>query len=404
MDEKTVKDAPQRVVPYIVPSELNQSLLLIRGPFTLVGAQEGILDADLRFRWFPSIAVEFEGVFSKSYLEIEDQWWLVAEGDTAFRTPVHIANATITLGSKSSRVSGFLQESLNLGDSSFEVLRFSLANFPDYDGTPVRYESERASGFFNSRLHLASAQGICQLDVLPETSELRKRARKDAGFVISHVGQWLPSNGKMTVQDAEEVLELLRVWFGFLRGTWAGPLFPQGLSAGNVVWRQFAAWRLNESQFTPTWLPEQQRLDIANAFSGFARLWSDQAWRDPLKLAVSSFVEANGRGMSPESKIVLAQVALELLAWVHLVETQNLYSRKKFNDLRAAGRIRELLVQSAIPTAIPDYLTTLATICHGSPADGPSVITSVRNHLVHSTDNSRAAIKDLSSMQLFECS
>jgi hypothetical protein len=121
-------------------------------------------------------------------------------------------------------------------------------------------------------------------------------------------------------------------------------------------------------------------------------------------LAVSWFVEANGPGISIESKIVLAQVALELLAWVHLVETQRLYSRKAFDALKAAGRIRALLDHIGVPLAIPSYLTTLSAIYPSKALDGPGVITSVRNDLVHATDVSRAAISSLSVEQLFECS
>ena len=81
-----------------------------------------------------------------------------------------------------------------------------------------------------------------------------------------------------------------------------------------MVWQQVATWKLRQVRQVPTWLPEHQRLDLADAVSRFAELWKDPAWRGPLKLAVSWLVEANGSGAAPETRIVLAQVALELLA------------------------------------------------------------------------------------------
>jgi hypothetical protein len=267
-----ISGTPERIVPYIITRELNQPVLAMRGPFTLDGPQKGTLDADLMFRWVPSPAVEFIGVFLHAFLDLDAQWSLVAEGDAAFRVPLHITHTKATGGSKSSRVSGILQGPLNLGEPSFEVLQFSLANFPNYLGESIRYEREDVHHFIAGRLNLTSDQGVCQLDFVPETAELRKRASQDAGFVLSHVGQWLPSKGKMTIQDTEEILELLGFWFGFLRGAWAGPLFPQGIRAGEVVWRQFAAWRLRESRRITTWIPKHNSLDLASTFSRFAQL------------------------------------------------------------------------------------------------------------------------------------
>jgi hypothetical protein len=354
------------------------------------------------FRWVPSTAVEFDGSLSPAIpLDLRAEWSLVDESNAIF--PVYITTATF--GSKPPRVAGILPESLNLGgDSSFELLRFSLANFPDYLGEGIRCQNEETQSYLAGRLNLSSAQGICQLDVVPEAAELRKRAHRGGGFVISHVGQWLPSNGEMSVQDAEEALELLRVWFGFLRGSWTGPLFPQGLRTGSVVWRQFAEWDLRESRHVTTWLPERRPVDLGAAFSRFAQLWANPNWRDPLRLAVSWFIEANSLGRSLEPKIVLSQVALELLASVHLVETQRIHSHKDFKTLSAAGKIRALLDHIDVPASIPTYLNTLLALCHGDAFDGPGVIATVRNNLVHATDNNRAAVKALSPQQLYQCS
>jgi hypothetical protein len=402
--EKEINNIPERIAPYIISRELNQPVLAVKGPFMLVGPREGTLESDLIFRWAPSTAVEFNGTFPHTFLDLDAPWSLLAGGDTAFRAPIHITNTTTTLEEKASRVSGILLEPLNLGASCFEVLQFSLANFPSYLGESIRYECEDGSGLIRGRLHLTSSRGVCNIDVVRETDEFRARKRQDTGFFISHVGQWLPSDGGMAPHAAEEILEMLRVWFGFLRGAWTGPLFPQGLCEGNVAWQQFAAWRLRESRSVTTWLPEHKRLDLAGAFSRFAELWADSAWRGPLKLAVSWFIEANGSGLAPESKIVLAQVALELLAWVHLVETQGLYNRRKFNKLSAAGKIRALLEHLKVPTAIPDYLAALSSLRRGKVFDGPAAITTVRNNSVHATHSGRAAVRALSAEELFECS
>lgn len=246
--------------------------------------------------------------------------------------------------------------------------------------------------------------GECVVDVIPEVRELSKAARRDSGFVITHVGEWRPASGQMTVAEAQETLTMLFMWFGFLRGAWAGPLFPLGLRDGEVVWRQFGSWDIDESRPVTTWLPEQTPLDLSDLFRGFVTRWSDPAWRSPLNTAVHWLVEANSPVLGLEGRIVLSQVALEMLAWAVLVEAEQLHSRTDFRRLSAAGRIRVLLQHFGVPTAVPDYMPDLARMCQGDPFDGPGVITRVRNALVHATEDNRTTIAALDAMTWFECS
>ena len=54
---------------------MNQ-IVLLKGPFKLVGSISGTLESDLSFRWSPSIAVEFEGLFSEAHPVLDDARWL----------------------------------------------------------------------------------------------------------------------------------------------------------------------------------------------------------------------------------------------------------------------------------------------------------------------------------------
>jgi hypothetical protein len=208
----------------------------------------------------------------------------------------------------------------------------------------------------------------------------------------------------MSASDAQEVTQLLRVWFGFLRGAWTGPLFLEGIQGTETVWKQFVTGSLREDRHVATWLPEMNRIDSTVAFENFVDLWSSATSRDALVLAVSWLIEANTPRTAPESKVVLSQVALELLAWVHVIETQQIHSRKDFKSLSAAGKIRVLLDHISVPTAVPEYMPDLRPLCTGDAFDGPGVLTSVRNNLVHATEKSRSATLTLSAPQLFACS
>jgi len=392
---------PERIEPYILLDDHSRSVPLASGPFRLTGLSDGVLDGDLVFRWFPSTAIEFEGSYTDPHPDIEaPNWCLLSEGTLAFSMPALVTH--VSVGNEKSTVRGIAQRGFSVGSGSFDTLRFCLANFPNYIGAPISYHMDAHSGWVAGRLQIRTDRGECRLDVVPEATELVKRAGSDQGFVISHVGQWIPSSGVMTVEEAEAIIVMLHFWFGFTRGAWAGPLFPQGLSNGNIVWHQFAAWRLGDSP-AATWMPQRRPLDLSSAFRGFAQRWNDHAWQGALQSAISWFIEANSSRTALESKIVLAQVALELLAWVHVIETQRLHGRTDFRRLSAAGRIRILLQHIGVRSTLPDYLSHLPALQNGEAFDGPGVITRVRNALVHATEENRETVDRIDGIQLYEC-
>jgi hypothetical protein len=393
---------PERLRPYIRISDLNEPIPVATGPFRLVGPSDGVLSGQLIFRWLPSPALEFEGTYDFPRPNIDaPNWFLKSEGALMFQVPVFLTRVTTKADGSNSTVRGTVQEGIPIGQGPFDALRFCLVNFPEYVGRPISYAANNP-GFFAGRLYFDASLGECRLDSLPEADDLIRRAHRDPGYVISHVGEWRPASGQMTVDQTETILRMLHFWFGLLRGAWAGPLFPRGLSGGAEVWQHLTSWNIAENRAVATWLPQRTPLDLSSAFRGFTRRWSDTAWQKPLETAISWLVEANSSRAASETRIVLAQVALELLAWVHVVETQNSHSRRDFDRISAAGRIRTLLQQLRIPTAVPDYLRRLP-IDDRDAFDGPGVITSVRNALVHAAEQKRFAIGKLGGVQRYQC-
>src|SRR3954469_13458717 len=306
--EDTLKDIPERIAPYILLTKLNEPVPLILGPFRLVASTIARLDANLNFRWLPSAAVEFAGTCAPAILGLRPETWtLEPEEAKTFSAQVHLTEITHT--GPECKVRG-IAEAFDVGAGPFSLLRFCLVNFPDYNGKPVQGRNLLTRG----RLETSNGDGRCQLDEIPEAKKLVEVAKRDTGFAISHVGLWMPTAGVMSAKEAKAILGMLHFWFGMLCGAWVGPLFPQGINLDQeVVWQQFAGWRLRGSRWLSTWLPERTPLDLSKAFRGFAQRWNDTVWRDPLATSIAWFVEANASLTSNETRIVLAQVALELL-------------------------------------------------------------------------------------------
>jgi hypothetical protein len=252
---------------------------------------------------------------------------------------------------------------------------------------------------------MSCADGCLKIDKIPEAQAMVEEADRGGGFVISHVGLWTPASGQMTAAEAESMLTMLHFWLGALRGAWTGPLFPQGLDANHeIVWQQFTALKLRASRRASTWLPEFHYPDLSVAFQSFTQKWAVATWHDALSTAIPWLVEVNMPGASYEGRIILCQVALELLSTALLVESeQHYHSRRDFESLSAAGRIRALLHHIGVPTALPDHLTTLRSLIDAEAFDGPGITTKVRNALAHVNERKQKLMRVISGEQRMEC-
>ena len=382
---------------------LSQLVDVAAGVFQLViaGKASGTIDGRLYFRWLPSTAMEFEGSYSGPTVDAEAKDATLRIDELGLSAPVLITSPP--LGPFREQIGGVFRSSATIAARpTFDRLQFCLVNFPEYIGAPITYAIDGSRRYFTGRLQVASPGFLCIVDEIPEVRELRQAAAQDAGFVISHVGELKPVEGCLDEASTQEMLDMLRLFFGFLRGAWSGPVFPQGFTEHQKTWEQFAAWKVSEAREVSTWLPQRNPLDLNRLFAGFVERHSNPAWQSPLRTALSWYVEANSSGTAHETRLVLGQVALELLAWVELVETRQIHSRRDFKGLGAAARARSLLDHLHIPCDVPSHFVELQSLQEGEASDGPGVVVRLRNALVHSGEKNPTTIKSVSGVQSWQ--
>ena len=129
---------------------------------------------------------------------------------------------------------------------------------------------------------------------------------------------------------------------------------------------------------------------LAEVFPGFFALWSDTLWCDHLRKTLYWYLVANdySMGIRADAGIILAQTALERLAWVHCVKHRNIVSPAAFarKGLSAADKIRMLATTFGIPTQLPDTMKALNAKRGEKWASIPDAIAEIRNALVHPYD------------------
>jgi hypothetical protein len=363
------------------------------------------LSGVLRLVWQPSPRIEFEGEGTLAVDPLAEDVTLVFASPLA-EAPVILSEWTLSDRSHAVRLTLTLASRAELVRSASDIdgLTFYLANFPEYFGALIKRDDQTARSLFRGRIDLQSPTATCWVDEIPEVSEIRRQARRNGVYIISHVGKLFLSQ-QATHQDIEKLLGTLHLFFGFLCGSWCGPLLPKGFYGAALVWEQLATWSLSGAKAVTTWLPQRSPLDLSSLFEQFLGLSRQLLWEEPLRTALGWYVAANSPDVTNETSIVLSQIALEMLAFVELVEVRALFPLNDFNDPRqysAAKRIRALLSHLKIPMQVPSHLVELPQMVPSLASDGPEAIVYIRNRLVHATARNRANLANVTGIQMLE--
>ena len=265
-----------------------------------------------------------------------------------------------------------------------------LFNFPDFRGGQHQATAAPAGC---ALLVLESEEWRISLQELPDgaTREAWNRIKAEGGCFLTHVVKLERKDGKpFSGEDASEQCHLLNNFLSFIKGGKCAPVCGVGLdAAGATTWKTFASPYVGKppySWFTPFKASQAELL-----FPLFAKRWQQsEEWRDCLHSAIYWYVQANTSGGSPgiDAAIILAQSALERLAYHYLVVDRQMISGKGFDDLRASDRLRLLFsicgISNEITDATPDIRQVNDTFRKESRwVDSPHAITDIRNSLVH---------------------
>jgi hypothetical protein len=383
---------PPALLPVYHSQEANENIYLYQGPLALTRRNLAVSGPGaILLQWLPAPKVGFhiEGRissgqatpdFSKSRIEVESIGLTGEALETRSNFNLIRAGAGNTYEAQ-----GTFVGPLHVRHSKAGVSRilFHLPNFFNYVGSPVAAGS--SAGWRSSRLILEMDRWRITLDGIEGLKALVDSLKEWGGYALTHVGIMERRDfRRLSWREAEETLNLLFYSFSFARGAWCGPNLVIGLDRLGSRVRE--DWRIRKTgawERRPTWFPTHNPQALSTITSGLFTLWQDEEWRNALELALSLFVEAHGH-QSSEVSVVLAQAALELLAWVILVEKQQRFSRGSFKNLSATEQLTHLLdwigVSPKLPSAAPNLRKFAWTQGWRS---GPSALVGLRRGIVH---------------------
>jgi hypothetical protein len=285
-------------------------------------------------------------------------------------------------------------DAVTIGDpaAGLQCVVFHLINYmADIGGEPLEDARDGAESIWAGRQVLRTDDWRVTIDARREHPAIIDTLKRDGGYGFTHVGRLERADGtSFTVAEAQNMLWAIQGVLSFARGAWTAPMLPVGYDRdGGVAWRKWGEPRCSEWYAPISWLDRHRQHRLGDVVPGYFDRWlRGGCWQESVWRAVGFYLEANGSGgRHPgmlDTRIILAQSALELLAWVLVYDGCQQPIGQETKPLgTAADRITALISRAGIPTATPNELPAFARFARSMNADAPLAATQLRNRLTH---------------------
>jgi hypothetical protein len=395
--EDTREEYPPAIEPIYSTGKpqqpINQSINLYQGALE-IQQEENVYVGNgiVSFEWLPNLDVKFSFSTQNSHpyqIDIKKQVSLkLVETETSVEGYILRINNGHDLINNNypCKIVGSLESAVLHSSQDLSYIIFHLANFHQFTGSCV----ENSHKEMCTRIVLKAENWNITIDSVGNLKNIMAFLRNQGGYAITHVGKIERSDQKpFKIEEAEDLLEALRWFLTFVRGSWTAPILLVGYDNNEQeVWKKFSADKLVGTwKEVNSWFPISQDAQILNdLFTGFIRRWENNTWNESIKLSIHWYLESIALAGAVQGSIILMQTAFELLGWTLLVEDKKIMSVKGYGEkLQAADKLRLLLSQCGISLKIPESLTNLLKVAkEDNWVDGAQPLTEIRNAIVHS--------------------
>lgn len=384
--EDRIARLPPRLESEFVMASADEPIRLAAGGIELSrgGRALGHLDGELTLKWVPKLRIECVGQSDAAFEDLWDHECVDLRVPEIGLTAEALVTSINLRFAKAHNIRALLKGAENPNLRETEQFRFYLVNFPCFFGEPVRTGSGPHAVSSRDRLRMTAGPLVCTIDRIVQAGHSDQEGGKP-GYLITHVGEIRRPGQALKPREVHELLGALYWLFAFVRGARTGPVLPSVEPPFARHWISIAPCRVDEPRRVEGWLPTHNVVDLDSLFAGFLDKWSDAAWNEGLRTTLAWYVAANAPGTPNEARILLCQIALEVLA-----------SLQGFENGDAHERIRDLLNALGIPVAVPSRLGALA--CYtaqvglgepSQPRDASTCLTQLRNKFEHPTAKHR---------------
>ncbi|MEI6841262.1 MAG: hypothetical protein WCK53_08350 [Methanomicrobiales archaeon] len=284
---------------------------------------------------------------------------------------------------------------LLIGNKNTKISKviFHLFNFKDEIGTTAK--KYQTNGVISFGRFTEITSGKWNIELHPSKLSKSEDARV---LQLTHIG-CLTKSDKSTFdgESAHKLLTNLHWFFIFSQGDFCSPVLPVGFAnPEEKVWALVNDPKESDPH-AMSWFDPHHSMQLAELFPSFISILEDEQWQKTFQSVLYWYVRGNNTsGAGIDTGIILAQVALERLAYEYAVNHKNLVGSKKFKQLKASDKYRLLFTNLGIPVEIPDTLIAIKKLSvENHYIDSPHFLTEVRNSIVHPEPKKRNAFSGL---------
>lgn len=273
---------------------------------------------------------------------------------------------------------------------------FHLFNFPIFSGKNA-YPTHAPVGC--RHLILKDDQWQITIQSLSSTEQAHERIKTEGGSFLTHMGKLEKIDGaKFSATEADEQYRLIGSFLSFALGSQCRPVCRVGFDENSTkIWGYWDTPVSNHSAIS--WFNPHFSHQVEIFFPLFSERWKQSSeWEGCLRSSIYWYLQANvlGQVRGIDAAIILAQSALERLAYHYLVIDQQIITAEKFTSrsFKASDKLRRLFSSLKIPIEITDDMPSIKEEQAGFKwEDMPHAITDIRNSLIHpvSKDKERMA-------------
>ena len=408
-----MNNLPPSLKPVYTTNQPNENVLLYEGSLEISSStnQHKVQtqgSGKLEYVWFPNPRLQFS--FFNQEPHINNISFAHVNGQPISLTLVDIGVSSVEIsitsstpgGSNGNFVSGRVKKAVVQGnEQDLAYILFHIVNFHNFIGRPTSILEQDSGSKLMERLVFETDEWKVTLDQLETTTNNIKLLNTQGGFAITHIGKLEKLDGTtFSGNEGREFLQKFSDFLSFARGFYISLVLLTGYNAEEEkLWEYWEDSAGDSWRSVNSWNPKDQENQLTELFPGFLDWWEN--WEESERLALSWYLEANYNPLA-EQNIVITQIALDLIAWVLLVEKNQSLSRTKFNQLKTVDTTRALLSKLSIPLDIPESGTLLDDLKQLASQerwiDSSQALNKVRNAIVHPQPQRRNLIYDSTSM------
>ena len=408
-----MNNLPPALRPIYTTDEPNKNVVLYQGSLELCSNTNRRKvqvpgTGKIEYVWFPSPRIQFS--FSNQEPHISDILIAHVNNNPTSLDLLDIGVSSIEViitsstsgGNNGNFVSGRVENSIIQGnDQDLAYVLFHVVNFHDFRGGHRSILEQESRLRFMERLVFETDGWKITLDQLETTTDNVKLLNVQGGFAITHIGKLEKLDETTFLADeGREFLKIFSDFLSFARGFYVSLVLLTGYNTEEEkLWEYWEQSEANSWRSIRSWNPKDKENQLTRLFPGFLA-WREN-WEESERLVLGWYLEANYNPLA-EQNILIAQIALELIAWVLIVEKDKTISKVGFDKLPASDKLRILFSKFGIPLGIPysnAFLKELQQLASQENwVDGSHAFTSMRNAIVHPETKKRNRIYNASPM------